>query len=57
MQAIDVNSDEELTVKYRMRIPVLTVQRNGEWKELPFQSPRLHADALGKRLEKCISEL
>jgi hypothetical protein len=58
VQAIDVDQDQHLKDKYRMRIPVLEVEAaGGEWKELPFQSPRLTADALGKRLEKHISEV
>lgn len=57
VQAIDVDSDEHLKDKYRMRIPVLEFGANGEWKELPFQPPRLTADALGKRLEKHIRDV
>lgn len=56
VQAIDVDADQHLKDKYRMRIPVLEFDAGGEWKELPFQSPRLTADALGKRLEKHITE-
>lgn len=57
VQAIDVDSDEDLKNKYRMRIPVLELEANGEWKQLPFQPPRLTADALGKRLEKHINDI
>ena len=57
VQAIDVDSDEDLKDKYRMRIPVLELEANGDWKELPFQPPRLTADALGKRLEKHINDI
>lgn len=49
-----MDTDKGLKEKYRMRIPVLAVDAGGEWKELPRQSPRLTADALGKRLEKDI---
>lgn len=56
MQVINVDEDEALREKYRMKIPVLAYERDGQWTELPFQSPRLHADALGKRLEKIITE-
>lgn len=55
MQVIDVDTDQALQAKYRMKVPVLSYERDGEWKELPFQSPRLHAEALGRRLEKIIS--
>lgn len=53
---VDVDTDQDLQAKYRMKVPVLAYERNGEWRELPFQSPRLHAEALGKRLEKIITE-
>lgn len=51
-----MDADQQLKDKYRMRIPVLELEANGEWKELPFQSPRMTADALGKRLEKHIAD-
>lgn len=56
VQVFDVDEDEALKEKYRMKVPVLAYQSGDEWNELPFQSPRLTADALGKRLEKIITE-
>eukprot|EP00892_Ulva_mutabilis_P009007 jgi/Ulvmu1/6479/UM003_0110.1 len=56
IEVVDVDTDQELRDKYRMKVPVLAYESNGEWTELPFQSPRLHAEALGKRLEKIITE-
>lgn len=56
IQVVDVDEDKALRDKYRMRVPVMAYESNGQWRELPFQSPRLHAEALGKRLEKIITE-
>ncbi|MCT0212906.1 MULTISPECIES: glutaredoxin family protein [unclassified Synechococcus] len=57
LRVMDVDGDPALQARYGLQVPVLAVQRQGTWHDLPRVSPRLTGERLARWLQESLAAL